>query len=95
MSTHDSHPATDTAPWDPYADAAQPEGLRIPTQLIDAAHEQAVRDGAWAYIVSGETDEVEVAAEVMLLSDGTVDPAGAGSIAAFLLDSRREQLRGS
>lgn len=94
MSTYDAHPATDTAPWDPDADTAQPDGLRIPTQLIPDAQEQTVRDGVWAYIVSGETDEVDVAAEVMMLSDGTVDPATAGSIAAFLLEKRRHQLQG-
>lgn len=91
MSTHDLHPATDDSPWDPDADAAQPEGLRIPAELLDAEREQSVRDGAWAYIVSGETDEVDVAAEVMLLADGTLDPNRASAIAALLLDARRAQ----
>lgn len=93
MSAYDAHPATDAAPWDPEADAAQPSGLRIPETLIPAELEQIVRDGAWAEIVAGETDELEIAAEVMLLSDGGVELDAAERIAAFLLDARRKQTR--
>ena len=83
MSAYDAHPATDAAPWDPEADAAQPSGLRIPETLIPAELEQTVRDGAWA----------EIVAEVMLLSDGGVELDAAERIAAFLLDARRKQTR--
>lgn len=94
MSAYDAHPATDDAPWDPDTTTAQPEGLRIPVQLISAEHEQAVRDGAWASIIAGETDELDVAAEVMMLADGAVDPETASTIATFLLETRRHQLEG-
>lgn len=90
MSAYDAHPATDAAPWDPDADA-QPTGLRIPETLIAAELEQTVRDGAWAEIVAGETDELEIAAEVMLLSDGGVELDAAERIAAFLLEARTKQ----
>lgn len=93
MSDFASHPAIDDSPWNPDADA-QPEGLRIPSHLIDDSIEQQVRDGAWAGIIAGDADEVDVAAEVMLLADGAVDLIQASTIATLLLDARRQQLAG-
>ncbi len=90
-SAHDSHPADDRDDA-PRVPGAQPEGLQIPSRLIDAAHEQPVRDGAWAFIVAGEDDEIEVAAEVMLLADGAVDADRASSIATHLLEARARQI---
>lgn len=69
--------------------AQQPADLRIPRQLVDEAHEQPVRDGAWALIVAGEEDDHVLAAQIMELADGTVDPEEAESIAAFLRDVHR------